>query len=366
MKRLIALLLMIAALFALSGCDDDGEYPPVESTEKEATVLFTMHIGDKEYDVRYELYRAFFLTHKNEIDGGDSSVWSSEGADEYIRRMNALIIPKIADIYSTIYICEQTGFDLDSDEVDEKIDTYIKESIEGGVHDSVQIQGYGSYESYLAALRELNLNYSVQILLYKYAIAQDVIDEYYIGTLNEDNFTPDGTVGKLEYTETGVRAFYESAECALVYQGFVQQMFGKESAIKWRADIMEKAERGVNVGAAMVGKNIASTDVPTVIGKHSLDVTYYSELTNAVFSLDVGQFSDIIEVNTGYENGYFIIYREEKTNSYFTDNYRDIVKVYLDNEIGELIAGAKDKLLSDIEYTDAYGVLEHGNISMDE
>ena len=61
MKKLIALLLILAAILTLSSCKKNF-YEPVESTELEATTVMTLKYGGRTYEVKYELYRAFFLT----------------------------------------------------------------------------------------------------------------------------------------------------------------------------------------------------------------------------------------------------------------------------------------------------------------
>ena len=112
MKKIISLLIIISALLSLVSCG--AKYPPVESTQQEATVLFTLTADGVSYDVKYELYRALFLAHKGEVDGGDESVWSGELRDEYVEKINEIIIPKIADIYATIRLAEKIGVNFNS------------------------------------------------------------------------------------------------------------------------------------------------------------------------------------------------------------------------------------------------------------
>ena len=68
MKRAVSLFLLLAILLSLLvGCKE--KYPEIESTDKEATVVARLSVGENEYELRYELYRALFLTYKSEIDG---------------------------------------------------------------------------------------------------------------------------------------------------------------------------------------------------------------------------------------------------------------------------------------------------------
>ena len=364
MKVRNALIFLIIFAISISLVSCSTTYEPVESTEEEQKTVCTVSVGGETYHVRYELYRALFLTYKSEIDGGDASVWNSDSKDEYIEKINAIIIPKIADIYATIAACEETGFNLYSKDVDKKLKEYVKESVEGGVYDSVVIKGYGSYDAYLAALKARGSNYSVEMLLFRYAIAAEVVENYYFGTLNDDNFTPDATEGKIKYTESDVRAFYDSADCIRIHEGFVQKIFGIEHAELMRERIIEKADGGYDVGIAMIGHNLTSDEDGIVVGKYSRDVSFYEEYTKAAFELAVGKTSDVISVTTGYDDGYFILHRVDKTDKFYTDNYKDIVSVYLDNELGKIIAEKKNELLSSIEYTKDYSALDFGAISM--
>ncbi len=368
MKKITGLILILSMLFtaALTSCG--GEYPAVESTGKEATVLFTLDIGDDSYDVKYELYRAFFLTYKSEVDGGDATVWSGNDKADYVARINEIILPKIANIYATINLAEKIGVDFSSKTVKNQVDEFIEISVEGGVYNDQSVSGYGSYDDYLDALKSMNLNYSVQVLLYHYAIAQSEIAEYYIGTLNEDNFTPDATEGHLEYTRADVKAFYESDECVRVLRAFVQDSIEAEQKA---ASIREKMlnASGTSAVSIVIIQNTFMSEAEAfggmVIGRHSLDSNNYGEMTKAAFELEPGDVSDVLKIMTGDENGYHILYRADKSDAHFDEYYVDILDSYLNQKIGEMINDRVVDSLSDVEYKSAYGNLDYSGISMD-
>ena len=75
MKKIIAFLLSLIILAGLTACSGGG-YEPVPSTDEEARVVMTLECDGKSYDVKYELYRALFLSHRDELDGGDRELWS--------------------------------------------------------------------------------------------------------------------------------------------------------------------------------------------------------------------------------------------------------------------------------------------------
>lgn len=366
MKKILSLLIILSTLVMLFACGE--KYPAVESTENERRVMFTVSADGEEYEVKYELYRAFFLTYKSEVDGGDSSVWSGEGAEEYVQRINEIIIPKIADIYATIRLAEKIGVDFSSREVSDTVDAFIEESIEGGEYDGGIVKGYGSYEKYLEALRELGLNYSVQILLYHYAIAQSKIAEYYIGTLNEDNIAPGATPGNLNYTANDVKEFYDSDDCVRVLRAFVQsstEAVTKAESIRTK---MQNASSDTAVAAVIIQNTLTSireAECGMIIGSHSLDKNIYGQLTSAAFSLAPFGVSEVIEIVTGDDNGYHILYRAEKSDEHFEEYYATVLDAYLNHEIGKLINDLTVQITESITYTSAYEDLVHADITME-
>lgn len=359
MKKIISLLIIVSALLSLVACG--AEYPPVESTKEEATVLFTLTADGVSCDVKYELYRALFLAHKGEVDGGDATVWSGERRDEYIAKINEIIIPKIADIYATIRLAEKIGVNFNSKEVDNTVESFIDESVNGGTYADGIVKGYGSYEKYLEGLRSAGLNYSVQILLYHYAIAQSKIAEYYIGTITPDNITPDSTPGNLEYTPEDVRDYYYSDECVRVLCAFIQEKIGKARAESIRSGMLKKYGDEA-VGLYITQNTTASAEEGEggmLVGRHSLDAVYYSELTETAFSLSLGEVSDVLKI----EN-YHILYRAEKSQEHFENYYYSVLDSYLNNEIGKMINNLAVEMTESISYTDAYRALSHANIKM--
>ena len=376
MKKIIAIILMLAAVLSVTACAK--KYPAVESTDEEARVVMNMSVNGKSYDVKYELYRAFFLTYKDQVDGGDSSVWSGESKDEYIAEIDAIIIDRIAEIYSAFALCEKIGFNLYSSDVEKKIRENIKISVEGGSYGSSTLEGYESYDDYLAALKSMNLNYSVQTLLIRYAIAVDAIDTYYIGTASSDDVDASITLGALEYTEDDVRDFYFSDDCVRVLRASFRKEISYtplERAEKLRDSLLAAAEskdsfeeKEAEVFTAIVRSglyaNTAEIKNGYVIGRYNLERSYYGAMTDAAFKLEEGEVSDPIEVVSDVENSYYVIYRTYKSEEHFEDNYESIKYIYLMNYVGEISHGVALELKSTVIYTDVLKSIDHSTIGM--
>ena len=92
MKKIIALLLALVCLGSLISCKRKPKYEPVESTEEENTTVMTLTIGEDKYQVKYELYRHFFLNYKSTVDGGNADVWNGESKEKYIAEIDKIII----------------------------------------------------------------------------------------------------------------------------------------------------------------------------------------------------------------------------------------------------------------------------------
>lgn len=363
MKRVLAFLLSAAVLFSLFGCAEN-KYPPVESTEEESRVVMKIKIDDKEYDVKYELYRALFLNNKSRVDGGDGSVWSSEGAGEYVEKINSIIAKSLSEIYSVFHLSKQIGFDPFSDKANYEVEQYIIGAVEG---DALQV-GHGSYEAYLDSLKKQNLNYSVATLLTRYAMAEEAIAEYYRGTVNELGMRE----GKFEFTKQDVKAYYESDGAARFLQVYFQSGVSTlTEAEEYRSRLLGYTDE-LSMAAYIIGSTMATeTDfikddklTGIVMGKDELTSPVYSDYVERIFGLSDGEMSEVIELKESDADGYYIIYRLSKSDEHFERCYSAIESSYLDDIIGEKLKAAQTKAIDGLYFTEEYHNISHKDISM--
>ncbi len=373
MKRIISFLIILACLFSLISCGDRF-YEPVESTEEEARVMFTLTVDGRKYEVRYELYRALFLTHRKSIDGGDVSVWSGANKDEYIEKIEKLIIERATDIYSVFALAYREDIDPYSIEVGKKVNEYINLSVDGGDINGTTYSGYKSYEEYLLALKALNLNYSVQSLLFRYSILLDMLEEHYIGTIS-DSEIENGIIseGTLKYTRDDVLDFYESDECVRVLRAHISDVLStslSKNPDKIRAEMAAAAEAGKENKVIQIIANSSTTppneiEAGYVMGKYNLARSYYGEMVDEAFKLDIGEVSPVISVHDGNALVHYILYRTEKNEEHFEDNYATVAYIYLKNIIGEKLFSASEALIESAERGAALEGIIHSEISMD-
>ncbi len=364
MKKIVTLVLLLSLCLSLFACGN--KYEPVESTEEEKQVMYTMTLDGKKYEVAYELYRAFFLQYKSKVDGGNDEVWTSGHREEYISEINDMIFDRISDIYAVFHLCDKVGINVYSDVVEDTISDYIKVSVEGGSIDDMRFDGFGGdYDAYLAHLKAGNMNYAVQTLLYRYSIAYLMLEDYYADKVSDTD--------NVSYTREDVKEYYDSDECVRVLEAFLSTTTETDKLINTK----ERAERlrdGVaqqsneyDVGTYMISNTLSAEGLRdgTVIGKHSLDPAYYADLTLTAFSLSVGETSGVVEVITGASNGYYILYRTEKSDENFEKCYEQIEASYILNLIGTDIFDTAAALKISIDETNAFITLVHSNISMD-
>ena len=372
MKRIIALLLVLLTVVSIVGCS--RFYEPQESTEEESRTVMTLKYNNKTYEVKYELYRAFFLTYKSEIDGGDESVWTGEDKDEYVARIDAMIIESVIEIYSTLALAESIGIDPYSTEVGKKVNEYVNLSVEGGDLGGVSYPGYKSYDDYLKSLKEKNLNYSVQTLLFRYAIVADMIDDYYIGTLTADDIADGISLGKLKYTAEDVKSFYYGDECVRLLRTFVSEEMSydhKARAQRVRTAIAAAAAKGDedDVRDKMIAEGSTNT-VPELengytLGRYSLLESYYGKMVDAAFELEVGEVSEVVTIHDGTQIIHYILYRAEKSEEHYQANYAMIAYMYLKNEIGSYYDATECAMRESVQYTDVLKNLDHSGVTME-
>lgn len=367
MKKILSILLFACVLLSLLSCGDSG-YEPKESSELEKTTAITVTVDGEKYEIRYELYRALFLSCKAEVDGGDSSVWNGDKKDEYISKAEEIILAKAAEIYSVLHLAKEAGIDVYSDDYDDIISETIKETV-----DAEGIGGFdGDYQKYLDYLKEMNLNYSVQDLLFRYHLATDALYDHYAGTLDGE-FVSESQTGALKYTREDVEAFYyDDSQSVRVQRIYIPKDYTTPERIREiRTGLVDAAAGGDSAAEKYIldkrgaSSSIADVKNGTLHGRHSEDSLYYEEMTKAAFSLDIGEVSEIIEVSTTNEEAYVIMYRIAKNNQHFTDCYDDIAEVYVYNEIGKLISECSSALINSAVRSSLLTTLDRGGITMD-
>ena len=366
MKKILCLILICILALPLSGCKQNKYYEPVESTEEEAAIVMTFTIGEDSYGVRYELYRALFLGNKAIVDGGDSSVWSGDNAEEYVERINEIICERAYEIYSAIHIAKSIGFDPYSDDVELKIKETVKGAVEG---DSIQM-GHGSYEAYLASLKESGLNYSVAALLMRYSLCIEKINEYYAGYEHE---AFGQMQGDYTYTNDDVKSYYLSDECRRVMQVYLPEGLRTRSWVdSFRGELLAKSSEHdmavhiITYTAATEADLLVGGEISgSIIGRDALDSFFYKDYIDTVFTTEPGAMSEGVEIDNTDADGYYVVYGLEKSEEHFERCYEQVRLSYIDNVIGAVIADVTDAFRASTSYGEVYSTIIHSEITID-
>ena len=369
MKKILAALLILASLVFTFACSDSEQYyEPVESTEEEKRVVMTFFLDGKSYDVKYELYRSLFLNFSEQYDNGDKSFWDSEASADALNEINEKIISFAADIYSTLHLSQRIGFDPYSSDVDTQIKDYIKKSVDGYADEDESFIGFGGdYNAYLLHLKSLNINYSVQELLIRYEIARSAITMHYTGTIDSENPSEDMEGGALQYSEADVKSFYDSDSCVRV---LLTELDSKSFSSSRAEEIREKissfsdTQDVKNYIVSFTATTESDAFSGVLIGSNSLDSAYYSEMKKAAFALSYMQTSEVIPVVTDRGSYYYILYKVDKNDEHYYENYSDVLNVYIRNEIGKIFSSVKSEFSNAITYTEIFNTIKHSEISM--
>ena len=367
----ILAMVMLLSVLLLAGCNGNF-YEPVPSTQEEATTVMILKIGDKTYEVKYELYRALFLNFKSEVDGGDESVWSGADKDKYISEIEQIILDYATDIYATFYLAESVGINPYSDEIGREVNEYINASVEGGTVNGSTYEGYESYEKYLEKLTELHLNYSVQSLLFRYSVVMDRLDEHYLGDYIDGEINEGDKGGALPLTEQLVRDFYNSDGCVRVIRTYVSESMSEDpNRPQYVRDAIAAVAAGggeESVRNAMISYGalipIHEMENGYIVGKYNLDESFFGKMVDAAFELEVGEVSEVVTVHDGLEYYHYIIYRAEKSDEHFDANYSSIAYIYLKNEVGKSLNDAAKTMTDAVVRTEFLKNLSHSEISM--
>ena len=310
-----AVVLIVSMLmFSCSG----KYYDEVKPTRAENTTVITTSYGD----IKYDLFRAFYLT-------GVSAGKDSDTAAE-----NALLF--VSGIYAIFSECENVGIDTESNKVMNKVDDMIVASVDGGEIDGIKYQGYGSFDAYLSALKEQGLTDRVNRLIIRSYVCEQLLTEYY---LSKENIPDENLVREYFASDDCIRITWLSTEIEENAKKALQELSSKETEkeivstlIKYTPNATSGYEDGWYIGKYEGGDN-------------------YKEVMKVAFELTVEKYSDIVRDNNGM---YYIIYRMTKEDSYIDSNYDDVRTSYLYNLMRKNISERANDIAGSASFTQAY------------
>lgn len=340
-------LILCASLFLCTLCGCSDEYKMKESTAEEKETIITL--GG--HEVPYELFRAFFFTHESALD--DSLTWA-----EKWELVMPEVLSDISRVYAVFSLCEKYGIDPYSEKTDKILKERIKISIEGGDVNDTHVNGYGTYEAYLEALEKQFLTDRAFRLILRYEIAEEQL----LSLLTEPEKSSAG------YTEQDLQAFYESDACRMIemyFFDYVRYGFTLESA---KTEVAEKLlERLQNSSTKQERENAAmayfhALPSQTPVSLYAFPAENGSSLLDEAFSLEIGEYSQLVTLHTETGDYIYLLYRTEKQQSDFTKLRKEIEDLYLRDRFYRELTAKEEELQKQVTYSDLYREKENNPI----
>ena len=337
--HLLALVLCLGAILALVGC---SEAYIGQSDEEERVVYRVLEEG-----ITYDLFRFLVAGHENLLTEGKPSFWEGKSAEEketLWAELRAKALKDAVSVYATLDLAREHGIDPEGDTVSDRVKAERKAAIDN-------MGGFDAYKSFLQAQ---NMNDFVFRLYLQEAICREL--------LSKKLCIPGGALYPTEKEQ--VLAYFTSEEAACVswimvsahtMDGSYDAEYSKEQITKIY-EMAKKATDGEFRAMSMpysTPGNVTEEECERGIylGRDQMDA-YDATLRDAIFSLAVGETSEIVET----AEGFFLIRRLPKDEAYILseEGYERLVPLYLQNMLAGAIADRTASLLEQAEAT-AFG-----------
>ena len=344
-KSLRFFILLLLTVLCLSSC---AKYPAVSSTKEEKATVFTVN---GEYKAPYELYRFAFLNAL--ASKGDVGGWSESEKKAAFSDCDLVARREIARVYAIFALCKEYGIDPYSKDIDKAVKEAVTDAIEN------EETGFGDYDTYLKALKEIYMNDSV----FRFYLRLNICEEHLAGAMHLASFVKedDETVKAYFKSDDTVRATWIYIPYGIVYDNLTDAM---------------KSELVANAKAASDEAFVATAQgylqplyMPDELargfyfGKYQMDF-YYDALTKTAFSLAEGETSDLIHSG----DGVYIVRRLAKEDAYIEnkDNIELLREYYLLDCFYRILSEESEKALQTLKAEKAYEGITLDSVKMGE
>lgn len=342
LRSVTAILLLLSLLFSVVAC---GGYRPMKSSDEELASVFTLG-GD--LSVSYELYRFYFLSELSR-SGKDPSQLNEAEKKALFDELHGAALDELAQIYAVVRFCAAYGIDINSDEFDDVVDNEMQLLYEE--------QG-GKRDDYVSYLKSYNMNDSVCRTLVRLNYAEKKLGEYVrdAGIIKSDSVT--------------VQNYIKSEECIRVTWIYMSYANAQNFADRELEVIESEASHATNTEFLRMTHNVLPEDYTDeeletgfYIGPYQLD-PYYQELTDAAFALEMGETTGWVRSG----DGMYIVRRLPKDEAYMNNlsNLGDFTEYYLLNEFYKMLAEEAGRLLTNVQYAEAFSTFSFDTLKMPE
>lgn len=364
-------LALVMLVLPLVSCSNS----PIEPTDEERQVV--MKIRDLE--VTYDLFRYLFLTYKNDIDGGDSSVWSSDKAGDYWSAAVEKITDVLCERYAVFDLAIANGVDIYGESIENAVQKYVDVTVDGNTDDVYAnvardgvdaltygyyritvatadnpYEGYGSRRKYRRALEEMYMTDNVLRLLFRQEVCDALM--YYMltdedtGTIPVDNDTVAEFLNGPNYINTlwiSIHNVSEDGSDRAANKAKAEELYARAKALPT-----------TEAGDAAFRDLIINNTIYTAADTYMYPNEYLESVDEAAFALDIGETTEIIEDATGF----YIIRRIPNDRDYIAEKFDELKSVYLSYAYYAEIEKIKDTLLQNVSYTEFFKTLNGTNV----
>ena len=298
-NRIMLACVLLALALSLTACSTSSK--PIESSELEMTVVGTC----EGYDIYYEELRYVTLSYRDIMESYyGQGIWDDPAtAAQYLPELTDYVLNNLTANYAVLSHCETFMIDINDEAIQESVQQAIDEMVDE----------IGSRKDYIASLKELYLTDH----LVRFTVGTDFCqNELMYAMMDLDLIISD----QLEFLTFA----QEDGFCA-VYHIYIANDEG-ESVEDNRAraeEVMAKLE-SVTEFESLIG-SVYNEDVMMVSTPYYFTRGEYDEAyEQAAFSLEVGEYSDIVQT----EDGFYILERQPLEQDYLVANITELMQRY--------------------------------------
>ncbi|MBR2387723.1 MAG: hypothetical protein IKB02_03035 [Clostridia bacterium] len=319
-KVLSLLISCLICLASLSSCALGGELRSVGK------------VG--EYDVPYEELYFLANSYKASLEDkyGEYATLDADTKAAFDGELKELVYSNIVTNYAILSLCKKDGLTLDSDGVDERVDEYIGLIIESNFDGSKSdykesMKAYYLTDHYVRFTSAVDILYS-DFLANEFERSEDELSEEALSEIVKNEFARTWHIMIFNDEGESVEANRAKAEEAL-----------------------SKLRDGSMTMYKLIGSSYNED-----LSLSSLDGIYFAKGTrdkayeSAAFALEVGGYSDVIELS--YENpqgavvsAFCILQRLEIEDAYVKQNFSGLRDEYVNSKISGMLDEVKKELV---------------------
>lgn len=304
--RVLSLLIAAITVFSLSGCSTSR---PIESTEDDLRVVGT--VG--EFEVLYEELRFVVVTYKRFLmaNYGEDIFNDPATAEKYTDMLRDYVYKNITANYAVLTMCREVGMEAS----DPKLQEAVQKAIENDVRD------LGGRRKYKKHLKNSNMTDHFNRFNICVDIMQNELFYVYVDDLGLIESDDDKIYDIIKNEFVRTQHIYVSKSNGKSYDENKQNIESLYAMLSDGADFKQLAMSS--------GEIRTESEIDMYITKGYMSDKY----EETAFSLDIGEYSDIIED----EKGFYIIKRLELESLYIMMNFEELSDNYMYYSFMEMI-----------------------------